>query len=89
MIRRIVLPGLLGLAAYYAIFGGGYSAFELRQIRLEAEETRVALEEAREATEMLRARVDSLEHDSGTLEALARENFGLIRDGEVLYRFAD
>jgi cell division protein FtsB len=37
----------------------------------------------------LRAWADSLEVDSATLERIARERYGLIRDGETLYRFAD
>jgi hypothetical protein len=39
--------------------------------------------------ESLRARRDSLLHDSGAIERVARERYGLIRDGERLYRFAD
>jgi cell division protein FtsB len=37
----------------------------------------------------LRSRRDSLLHDTATIERIARERYGLIRDGERLYRFAD
>ena len=37
----------------------------------------------------LRGRVEALENDPQTIETLARERFGMIRDGEVLYRFAE
>ena len=39
--------------------------------------------------EALRAREDSLMNDSATIERLARERYGLIRDGEKLYRFVE
>ena len=80
---------LLAGAAYFAVFGGDYDAFDLRRVRQER-----ALEEqrAREVSaevEELRARRDSLANDSATIERIAREQYGLIRDGERLYRFAD
>lgn len=76
------------MAAYYALFGGEYSWPEVRRIRKEVEAQRRELEVLRRQVDSLRALADSLEHDSATLERLARERFGMIRDGEVLYRLA-
>jgi cell division protein FtsB len=88
-LKRLVLPGLLGLAAYYALFGGEYSYFELRATR-EAEKREAAeLAERRRQIDSLQAWADSLRVDSATLERLARERFGMIREGEILYRFAE
>ena len=89
MIQRFIFPGLVGLAAYYALFGGEYTAFDLRQIRADVGSSGVQVLELEERTSVLAARAEALEHDPRTIEALARENFGLIRDGEILYRFAD
>jgi len=89
MIQRFIFPGIVGLAAYYALFGGEYSAFDLRQIRSEVESSGVQVVELEERTRVLATRAEALEHDPKTIEALARENFGMIRDGEILYRFAD
>jgi cell division protein FtsB len=90
-LRIRILLGLLLLigAGYFAVFGGDYDVFDLRRVRRER-----ALEEqrAREVSievEALRARRDSLANDSATIEHIAREQYGLIRDGERLYRFAD
>jgi cell division protein FtsB len=84
---------LLGLAllvgaAYFAVFGGDYDLFDLRRVRAEraVEAQRVAADAAE--VDHLRARRDSLLHDSATIERIAREQYGLIRDGERLYRFA-
>jgi cell division protein FtsB len=86
---RILLGGaLLAGAAYFAIFGGDYDVFDVRRVRQER-----ALEEQRAAelaadVERMRAWRDSLANDSATLDRIARERYGLIRDGERLYRFA-
>lgn len=88
LLKRIVLPALLLLAVYYALFGGEYSIFELRQARIDIDEARLELAELRERIDSLSARADSLENDPVTLERIARERFGMIREGETLYRFA-
>ncbi|MDZ7780257.1 MAG: septum formation initiator family protein [Gemmatimonadota bacterium] len=88
LLRRIVLPALLALAAYYAVFGGEYSILELRRARADVEASRQELVELERRIDSLRARADSLENDPATLERIARERFGMIREGETLYRFA-
>jgi cell division protein FtsB len=88
-LTRILLPALLGLAVYYALFGGEYSVFEVRSTEARIEEEAAELARLRHEIDSLRARADSLETDSAALERIARERFGMIRDGEVLYRFAE
>jgi cell division protein FtsB len=88
LLKRVVLPALLALAVYYAVFGGEYSIFELRQARIDIENAEVELVDLRERVDSLRARADSLENDPATLERIARERFGMVREGETLYRFA-
>jgi cell division protein FtsB len=87
--KKLILPALLGLAVYYAFFGGEYSLFELRKARATIEVQEQELLQLRAERDSLEARADSLEHDSATLERIAREQFGMIREGEVLYRTAE
>jgi cell division protein FtsB len=82
------LPALIGLAAYFAVFGGEYSLLEVRQARAERAEEAERLAELNRVNDSLRAWGESLEADSATIERLARERYGMIRDGEVLYRIA-
>lgn len=87
-LKLILGCALLCGAVYFAVFGGEYDVFDLRRVRQER-----SLEEQRAAelaveVERLRAWRDSLDTDSATLDRIARERFGLIRDGERLYRFA-
>ena len=74
---------------YYALFGGDYSVFELRRARIERERAAAALAGRHRQIDSLRAWADSLNVDSATLERIARERFGMIREGEILYRYAE
>ncbi len=85
--RRIAFFGALLLAGYYALFGGEYGVSDVRTTRALADEARVELASLRAETARLEARVDALENDPRTLETLAREELGMIRRGEILYRF--
>jgi len=89
VIRRVLLPGLVAMALYFALFGGQYSVFEVSRVRTDIVVESAQLAALRNETDSLRARTDSLETHDGTLERVARERFGMIRPGEVLYRFAE
>lgn len=88
-LKRMVVPAVIGMALYFALFGGEYSLMESRAIRAGAREDAVELADLEGRIDSLSAWADSLEFDSSALERLARERYGMIRDGEVLYRFAD
>ena len=87
-LTRLLLPAVLLVAGYYVVFGGKHSLFDVRRARMELEAAAADIGQLRVANDSLRALVDSLETDPAMLERLARERFGLIRDGEVLYLFA-
>jgi cell division protein FtsB len=83
-----MIPLVAG-AAYYAFFGGEYSLMESRKLEGERTLEQQRLTQTRQDVATLRARADSLQHDSATLERVAREKYGLIKEGERLYRFVD
>lgn len=87
--QRLVIPGLLLAAAYWAVFGGEYSVFEVRNVRSAVVEEQARLDEVEARIDSLAAWKDQLENDPVTIERVAREEFGMIREGETLYRFAD
>ena len=88
-LKKIILPAILLLAVYYAVFSGEYSWFALRDVRMELEEVEGELARKRQQIDSLLALADSVESDPSMLERIARERFGMIRDGETLYRFAE
>ena len=88
LVKRLILPALIGLAVYFALFGGEYSVFEVGRIRAENLQLEQRLRELEWANDSLRTWAEALEADSATIERLARERYGMIREGEVLYRIA-
>ncbi len=86
LFKRLILPGLVGLSVYFALFGGQYSVFEVRRVRIENLELEQRLTELEWANDSLRTWAEALETDSATIERVARERYGMIRSGEVLYR---
>ena len=87
--KRLILPSLVGLSIYFGLFGGEYSVFEVRRVRAERAELEEKLVALERTNDCLRAWAEALQSDSATIERLARERYGMIRAGEVLYRFAD
>ncbi len=86
---ELAIVAMLLSAAYFAIFGGEYTVFQLK--RMEATELRRAAELAQAEAE-----IDSLQHvasglknDPAEIERVARERYGMIKDGEILYRFLE
>ncbi len=88
LLKRLILSTLIGLSVYFALFGGEYSVFELRRVRADNLELEQTLTELERANDSLRTWAEALETDSATIERLARERYGMIRSGEILYRMA-
>jgi cell division protein FtsB len=78
---------VLAAAVYYAVWGGEYSAFDLRRLEQIHFEEDAALRGVHQEVDSLRILAARLEKDPATLERVARERFGMIREGELLFRF--
>ncbi len=85
---RPMMAGIGGavVLVLVAVLAGEYSTIDWLKVRSQ-------LAQERDSVESLRAQVDSLarvaralENDPATQERAAREQFGLIRNGEILYR---
>jgi cell division protein FtsB len=85
---RQVVAGIGGgvVLLLVAVLAGEYSTVDWLKLRQQ-------LNEERDSVETLKVQVDSLarvaralENDPATQERAAREQFGLIRNGEILYR---
>jgi cell division protein FtsB len=76
-------------AVYYALQGGEYSTYDLfRQRNREQALTRM-IDSLQREVDSLRTFKKLLETDPATQERIAREDFGMIRDKELLFRFID
>ena len=74
--------GLLGLA----VWGGEYSSADWITIRRQLADERANVAALRIAIDSLAKLAHDLETNPAVQERVAREQFGMIRDGEVLYR---
>ncbi|HTI05641.1 MAG TPA: septum formation initiator family protein [Gemmatimonadales bacterium] len=74
--------GLLALAAW----GGEYSTADWITIRRQVADERVRVAGLQIEIDSLAKLAHDLETNPAVQERVAREQFGMIRDGEVLYR---
>jgi cell division protein FtsB len=87
-VRGWLVLALLAVMAIFAVEGGEYSTWDYRALRHE-----LANEQARQVrlTEMVDSLTrlrKSVETDPAVQERIAREQYGMIRPGERLYRLA-
>ena len=89
MIRKLLAGGVVLVTSYFLFLGGEYTFLDLWRLDREQARALTELDAVRAEVARLEARADSLATDSAALERLARERYGLIREGERLYRFAE
>jgi len=85
--RHLLAGAVLAVALYYAAFGGEYSAVDLLRLKRDRRGAEAQLARTRREVDSLKAQALKLERDPATIERVARERFGMIREGETLYRF--
>ncbi len=73
-----------GLA--FALMGGEYDTLDWLTLRQEIESERQLIAELQWEVDSLSLYADAIESDSATQERVAREKFGMLREGEILYR---
>ncbi len=76
-----------GLAFGYA--GGEYSTGDLRTLRDNVTAERAAATRLQIEIDRLRREADALETDPAAQERAARERFGMLRPGEMMYRIEE
>ena len=89
LVRLAPAAVLLSIATYYALWGGEYSAFDLWSLATRQESETELLATTRADVDSLQVVIGQLENDPAAIEEVARERFGMIRDGEILYHFVD
>ncbi len=86
-LQGAVLAAVALAALYFLALGGEYTFLDLWRLERQYRDETAALDSLRAEIHGLDARADSLRSDSAMVERIARERYGLIRDGERLYRF--
>jgi cell division protein FtsB len=89
VIRKVALWTLAAGALYFLLFGGEYTFLDLWRLDRDQQREVAELEAVRVEVAELEQKADSLATDSAALERFAREQYGLIKEGERLYRFVE
>jgi cell division protein FtsB len=85
-VKRILI-GLVVLAmAVFALEGGEYGTTDLLRLKGQVREEQAAIVRLRHEVDSLARFERALTTDSATQERVARELYGMIRPGEVLYQ---
>ena len=76
-------------AVYFALQGGEYSTIDLFRQRQRERMLNAMIDTLKHDVDSLKALKRLIETDPATQERIARENFGMVRDNELLFRFLD
>ncbi|MGH7457929.1 MAG: FtsB family cell division protein [Longimicrobiaceae bacterium] len=88
-VRDVLRGALVLVILYYAVWAGEHTSLDL--VRMDGERAALAarLDSLRAVTGTLGEQAEALESEAAALERVARERYGMIRPGEVLYRFVE
>lgn len=83
--RLLVICGVAVLLGGYVVFG---NRGVLQRIRLQQQkaELEVKIKQAEEETKSLQSQSKALEGDKKEIEKVARERYGMVREGEKVYK---
>ena len=76
----------LAFLLYFGIQGGEYATTDLFALRRQEASEQAQVQRLRVVVDSLQKAAVAIEHDLRTQERVARERFGMIRRGELLYR---
>ena len=84
--RQVVAIGVVVIGLLFGYLGGEYSAGDLRTLRRDLAAAEVAIAALEPEIDSLLQEADALESDPEAQERAARERFGMLRDGEIMYQ---
>ncbi|HWP83474.1 MAG TPA: septum formation initiator family protein [Bacteroidota bacterium] len=82
--RALIIIGAILLGFFVLLNNKGVIARV--QLELERREVQEKVRQAEEETKQLQAQLKALEGDKKTIEKIARERYGMAREGETIYR---
>jgi cell division protein FtsB len=82
--RRLILLILLA-ALVFTVQGGEYSTWDWYRLRRERRQETARIDSLSHQVDSLRREAVAVETDPKVQERLARENYGMVRKGEIVY----
>jgi len=88
--KKTIMKNILIVALILAV---GYMFIseisQLSTLRKENERIRIKVDQLKVANKELRKKIEAIKNDERYIEKLAREELGMIKEGEKVYRFAE
>jgi cell division protein FtsB len=88
-VKVLLIRLAIVFAVYFALQGGEYSTYDLFRQRQRERMLSQAIDSLQRDVDSLTTLKRLIETDPATQERIAREDFGMIRDKEMLFRFLD
>ena len=88
-LKKLLLRLAIVFAVYFAFQGGEYTTWDLYRQKQREEMLSLVIDSLKRDVDSLKALKRSIEADPATQERIAREDFGMVRDKEILFRFLD
>jgi len=88
--KKTIIKNILIVALILAV--GYMFASEISHVsilRKENERIRIKIDELEIANKQLREKIEAIKNDERYVEKVAREELGMIKEGEKVYRFAE
>ena len=88
--KKTIIKNILIVALILAV--GYMFASEISHVsilRKENERIRIKIDQMEVANKELRKKIEAIKNDEHYIEKLAREELGMIKEGEKVYRFAE
>ena len=86
-LKRLIWFVVAGAALYFVVQGGEYGTTDLVRQRMEKRRLKATIDSLEAEVDSLRKFRQAVERDPKTQERIAREQFGMVRPGEILYLF--
>lgn len=85
--RRLIFVALLAILIAALSVGGNRSLVKIYQMSKTKTELGREIEQIRQRSQELAREIQAFTNDQGRVEAIAREDLGLVKPGEVVYQF--
>ena len=83
---RRVIAAIVLLALLFGVEGGEYGTRDWLELKAQARQERELVAELTRDVDSLAGALRRLERDPATQEKVAREEFGMVKEGEFLFR---
>lgn len=86
---RLITLGVILAGIWFAVMGGEYSTIDLVRQHTTHRRIEREIDSLKTVNDSLQRAIRAVATDPATQERIAREEFGMVRGREILYRFAE